>query len=56
MISSKQGLIKMTSEKIDSKYYIKVSDLMLPKPTKKITVFVTGWNEWLQIKSVETSI
>jgi hypothetical protein len=45
----------MTSEKIDSKYYINVARKMyeqnidLPRPKMKPKIFVTGWNEWLPI-------
>lgn len=51
--------------KIDEKYYINVRELMvydtprcnLPRPTlKRKSIFVTGWNEWLQIKGVDTEI
>lgn len=48
--------------KIDEKYYINVLELMvydtprckLPRPAlKRKSIFVTGWNEWLPIISVE---
>lgn len=45
--------------KVDLRYYINVRDLMnkqLPRPKLKPTVFITGWNEWLQIKGVDTGI
>ena len=61
MISLKVGLIKMTKYPIDEKYYINVGKIMqqkqhLPRPRLKRTILVTGWNEWLQIKTVETGI
>lgn len=39
---------------IDKNYYVNVKDLMVqllprPRPKKNITVFVTGWNEWLRL-------
>jgi hypothetical protein len=54
----------MTQTKKDSKYYINVAEIMqlktprcrLQKPTLKPTILVTGWNEWLQIKGVDTGI
>ena len=41
---------------VDEKYYINVKELMLKqlqKPRLKPVVFVTGWNEWLPLISVE---
>jgi hypothetical protein len=54
----------MIQTKKDSKYYINVAEIMqhktprcrLQKPTLKRTILVTGWNEWLQIKGVDTEI
>ena len=51
----------MTNYPIDEKYYINVAKIMqqkqhLPRPRLKRTILVTGWNEWLQIKTVETGI
>lgn len=54
----------MTLTPIDEKYYINVARIMnlktprcrLQKPTLKPTILVTGWNEWLQIKGVDTGI
>ena len=51
--------IKMNSNEIDSRYYIIVASKMkenniYPRPRLKRTVLVTGWNEWLQIKTVGT--
>jgi hypothetical protein len=54
----------MTQTKKDSKYYINVAEIMqlktprcrLQKPRLKPTILVTGWNEWLQIKGVDTEI
>ncbi|WP_407374526.1 hypothetical protein [Methanobrevibacter sp.] len=54
----------MTKDGIDEKYYINVAEIMrlktprcrLQKPTLKPTILVTGWNEWLQIKGVDTGI
>jgi len=37
-------------------YYVKVADLMLPKPSRRKTIFVTGWNEWLPLVSVTTEV
>ena len=54
----------MTFGKFNPKYYINVASIMklnhprcrLPRPKMKPTILVTGWNEWLQIKTVETGI
>ena len=51
----------MIEHKIDLKYYINVSEIMLlktprcrlQKPTLKPTILVTGWKEWLPIITVE---
>ena len=53
------GCIKMNSNEIDSRYYINVASKMkenniYPRPRLKRTVLVTGWNEWLQIKTIGT--
>lgn len=52
----KKGLNKNEEWKINKKYYRKVADYMLPKPTKKVSVLVTGWGEWLQIISIDGEI
>lgn len=51
----------MTLNKIDEKYYINVARIMrlktprcrLPRPKMKPTIIVTGWNEWLQLITIE---
>ena len=40
----------------DVKYYKNVSNYMLQKPRKKITILVTGWGEFLPIICVGTEI
>ena len=37
-------------------YYVKVADLMLPKPSHRKTIFVTGWNEWLPLITEVTEV
>lgn len=51
----------MTEHKIDEKYYINVASIMnikhprcrLPRPKMKPTIMITGWNEWLQLITIE---
>ena len=66
--SNKNGQIKNYGVvKMDERFCINVKKLMveqelpapkckLPKPKLKPTVFITGWNEWLQIITVECEI
>ena len=56
---TRMGFIKMTLLKFNPKYYINVASKMkenqrYPRPRLKRTVLVTGWNEWLQIKTIGT--
>lgn len=54
------GLIKMTLEQIDCRYYINVARIMqqqyiLPRPRLKRTVIVND-GEWLQLIGVTTEV
>lgn len=48
---------------MNERFYINVKSVMenqgifdLPRPSLRPTVYVTGWNEWLKIISVESEI